>query len=178
MEIAYLDEFYELKDRSTFKGEQWFGERQRLVETYSWAVPTRDVINYCAQFDKLIEVGAGSGYWAHLIDEAGGTVLPIDSDPPSETYCYVEEYSAAEYAESISDMPVLMVWPPAKSDMAYTVIDQRPPHICYVGEERGGCTGSDVFFDIIQREYGLVGRLELPSYAGVSDDFYHYVRKI
>lgn len=178
MDIEYREAFDELRSKDTFRGQQWFGERQHLVEEYSWAVPTEEAIIYLAEFDHLLEIGAGNGYWAHLIEEAGGNVTAIDAEPPDETYTNVVEAKAQWYSDEIEGQPVLMVWPPYDERMARVVAKQEPSHICYVGEPRGGCTGGDEFFDILERKYGLVGKLDIPSYAGIHDDFFHYVRKV
>jgi hypothetical protein len=177
----YLDDFRSLQEQSTFRGEQWFGNRQRLVEEYSWAVPTEDVITYLAEFDDLVEVGAGSGYWAWCIDQAGGNVKALDKDVPTssdDSWYEVRRHYVNRQETTFDGDAVLMVWPPHNDDMAASVASDEPNHICYVGEPRGGCTASDSFFDIVESRYGLVGQLELPSYAGVDDNFYHYVRNI
>jgi len=46
------------------------------------------------------------------------------------------------------------------------------------GETRGGCTASDAFFDLFTDLYHPVKKIELPSYVGVDDNFYHAVRKV
>lgn len=178
MEIEYLDEFEELQKQNSFKGQQWFGKRQDLVEEYSWAVPTKDVIQYCAQFDGLLEIGAGNGYWAHCIEEMGGDVLATDILPAAETYTSVQEAGWSALLEEISASPVLMVWPPYDGGVAAGVARQSPDHILYVGEPRGGCTAEDEFFDIVEEKYALVGKLDIPSYVGINDNFFHYARKI
>lgn len=177
MNIEYLDAFEELQAKDTFRGQQWFGKRQHLVEKYSWAVPNERVIAYLAEFAHLYEAGAGSGYWANCITEAGGNVTPFDKDPVSR-WTEVEEATVEEMQDAMRDEPVLLVWPPYDDPMAEHVLDANPSHVCYVGEQRGGCTGTDEFHEQLQREYGLVGRIEIPSYASVHDDFYHYIRKV
>lgn len=172
----YHEAFEELQEKDTFKGQQWFGERQRLVEKYSWAVPNEDVLLYLAEFDDLIEVGAGSGYWAARIWEMGGNVRATDAQPPDETYTEVEQAYVDDL--DLEDEAVLTVWPPAGDSMAYMMATQHPAHILYVGEPRGGCTGSSTFFDVLENEYGLVAKIDIPSYAGINDDFFHYVRKV
>jgi hypothetical protein len=178
MEIEYTEKFDALKQKDTFKGQQWFGERQRLVEEYSWAVPTKDVIQYCAQFDELLEIGAGNGYWASLIEEMGGNIRATDLNVPDETYTEVEKQGWRDLQREIHHRPVLMVWPPYDEGVAAGVARQSPKHILYVGESRGGCTGDDEFFDIVGEQYGLVGKLDVPSYAGINDNFFHYARNI
>ena len=178
MEIEYLETFEELQEKDTFRGQQWFGERSKLVKEYSWAVPTEDVIRYCAQFDNLLEIGAGNGYWASLIEEMGGDVQATDKSPPEETHTEVEQQIWQNLIPAIRERPVLMVWPPYNEGVAAGVARQSPNHILYVGEQRGGCTGEDEFFDIVEEQYGLVGKLDIPSYTGIHDNFFHYARNI
>jgi len=172
----YHKKFQELQDKNTFKGQQWFGERQDMVEEYSWAVPNKEVLRYLAEFESLIEVGAGSGYWAHCIENMGGTIRPTDIDPPDETWTQVEQAGVTKL--DLTDEAVLTVWPPYDDAMASMVAEQHPSHILYVGETAGGCTASDAFFDTIHKKYGVVAKIDIPSYTGVRDDFYHYVKKV
>lgn len=178
MSNEYLEAFEDLQEKGTFRGEQWFGERQRLVQEYSWAVPNEQTLAYLAEFDRIYEVGAGNGYWAHCIEERGGEVIAYDTEPGEELYSDVREAAVADIMDKIHDEPVLMVWPPYDEDVAATVVEAEPSHLLYVGERRGGCTGDKAFFDALGTDYGMVARIEIPSYAGINDDFYHYVRKI
>lgn len=178
MDNPYLDDFEQLQEQSTFRGQTWFGQRKELVEQYAWAVPNEDVIRYIAGFDDIIyEFGAGSGYWANLVQAAGGNIEPIDNDPPAETWTDIVETDARHYFDQFEDSVVLMVWPPYDESMSARIAQQGPAHILYVGETRGGCTADDSFFDIVESQYGFVGKVEIPSYVGIHDDFYHYVRK-
>lgn len=180
MDIQYLNEFEELQDQNSFKGQQWFGDRQRLVEKYSWAVPNEDVIRYCAEFSDLIEIGAGNGYWAQLIRDAQRSddiIRAVDIDPPEETYTTVEQVDMMNHLDAIKDGAVLLVWPPYDHGLATEVVRARPNHLLYVGEPRGGCTAEGGFFNYIDQEYGLVGKIDIPSYVGINDNFFHYARK-
>ena len=172
----YHEAFEELREQDSFRGQQWFGKRKDLVEKYSWAVPNEDALLYLAEFDSITEVGAGSGYWANCINDRDGNVRATDANPPSETWATVE--SAYVDDLDLQDEVVLTVWPPYGDAMAMMVAEQEPSHILYVGEPRGGCTGSDGFFDSIEQKYGLVAKVDIPSYVGIHDDLFHYVRKI
>jgi hypothetical protein len=172
----YHEAFEELQDKNTFKGQQWFGKRQQLVEEYSWAVPNEEALTYLSEFESLVEVGAGNGYWAHCIEQAGGTVRATDIDPPNETWTEVEQAAASDC--SLQNDAVLMVWPPYDDKMSLTVVQQKPSHVLYVGEPRGGCTGHHQIFDYFEKEYGLAAKIDLPSYIGINDDLFHYVRKL
>lgn len=176
MPNEYLKEFNRLQNRATFRGQQWFGERKRLVEEYSWAVTDTDAVKYLANFDAITEIGAGNGYWAYCVKEEGGNVDAVDVDPPDETWTSVKEADATTM--DLDDDTVLSVWPPADGELAYQVLrNNKPNHFVYVGGPRGGCTGSDKMFDLLEKQYGLVGKIDIPSYAGLDDNMYHYVRK-
>jgi hypothetical protein len=71
-----------------------------------------------------------------------------------------------------------MVWPPHDDKMSLTAVQQEPSHVLYVGEPRGGCTGHHQIFDYFEKEYGLAAKIDLPSYIGINDDLFHYVRKL
>lgn len=173
----YHEAFEELQDKDSFKGQQWFGERKRLVEKYSWAVPNEQALLYLSEFDNITEVGAGSGYWANCIEEMGGSVRATDIDPPDETWTDVERVGVEDL--DLGEDVVLSVWPPCgHPKVAEKILHQKSPHIVYVGEPRGGCTASDGFFDTVERKYGLVAKVDIPSYTGIHDDLFHYVRKL
>lgn len=176
----YLDEFRQLQKKNNFKGQQWFGERSTLVERYGWAVPNESAITYLTNFDNLIEVGAGSGYWAYIIESAGGSVDAYDIDPPGANeneYVNVEK-SDVRSMEVIENSPVLMVWPPCHNKMSEYVLTHEPSHVLYVGEGAGGCTGTDEFHHTLSKKYGLIETIEIPSFDGVNDNLYHYARNV
>jgi hypothetical protein len=178
----YQQKFEKLNAQSSFKGQQWFGKRQELVEKYSWAIPNDEVLSYISRFDEIVEAGAGNGYWAHLLEKRGTQIYAFDRTASrarsDERWTDVSEATVFSSRDKIKDMPCLLVWPPTNKSMASEVLSSSPSHILYVGEQQGGCTATDTFFERLGSEYGLVKRISIPSYEGVSDDFYHYVRNI
>lgn len=73
--------------------------RQDLVKTYSWAIPSPGALQFIVEKSldhgiiDIIEMGAGTGYWANLIahqesdaknSRTGVTVLAYDLHPPDE----------------------------------------------------------------------------------------------
>lgn len=175
---TYLEEFEKLQSENTFRGQQWFGKRRELVEEYSWAVPSEEVLLYLSEFESLTEVGAGNGYWASLLAEQGVDVTAFDKTVPEDTYYPVEERDIFDAMKAgIAKEPVLMVWPPCHKEVAAATVKKKPSHVLYIGERRGGCTATSAFFDLIEDQYGLVAKIDLPSYAGINDNFYHYTLK-
>jgi hypothetical protein len=177
-EIEYLRDFRLLQETHSYKGQQWFGHRQELVEEYGWAVPNEDVLEYISNaFSRITEVGAGEGYWAKLLSERGTRVEAFDPNTSQQWY-EVVSHELEDIPTYVEGNPVLMVWPPANDGLAREVLEHRPSHVLYVGETRGGCTASDEFFDVLTDWYSPIEKIELPSYAGVDDNFYHLVRKV
>ena len=49
--------------------------RQKLVRKFAWAIPDQKAINLCCKYSPLIEIGAGTGYWASLISKQNGKII-------------------------------------------------------------------------------------------------------
>ncbi len=169
----YSDAFNRLVGKKSFKAQTWFGDRKSLVEQYSWAVPSDEVIEYIASHGPVQELGAGSGYWAYELHEADADIRAIDIDSPEETW-----YPVTQGDESLlDDRPLLLVWPPVHSEMATRALrahgDAGGSDVFYVGEW-DGCTANREFHDILETEYTFVKSMDIPSYKHIYDNFYHY----
>jgi len=49
-----------------------------LRSKYAWAVPDSRALSILRQFSPLVEIGAGKGYWASLLQARGADILPYD----------------------------------------------------------------------------------------------------
>lgn len=59
----------------------WFrgtDQRAELVRRYAWAVPDAAAIAALAARSPLVEIGAGTGYWARLLAAAGADIIAYD----------------------------------------------------------------------------------------------------
>lgn len=64
------------------EGEHRFSQvvdDHQVLAQYSEAVPTADAVRRLAALGSIVEVGAGGGYWARLIQDVGGDVLATDA---------------------------------------------------------------------------------------------------
>lgn len=57
--------------------------RNLLVTKYAWAVPNPSVLQQIVKYSPLVEIGAGTGYWAKLITDYGGKIVAYDLFPPT-----------------------------------------------------------------------------------------------
>jgi len=63
-----------------------------LLNKYAWAVPSNAAIKLLTKFSPLVEMGAGKGYWAHLVQQQGGYVKPFDITVPAKSEAWTKVY--------------------------------------------------------------------------------------
>ena len=51
-------------DYDTRSDDRHWDARKDAVQQYAWAVPTEEALDVLSEHAPLVEVGAGSGYWA------------------------------------------------------------------------------------------------------------------
>ena len=148
--------------------------REALVKEYAWAIPTREAIETIVEHGPIVEVGAGTGYWAWCVDQLGGVVAATDAEPPGSTYRRVAAYDARRRVNAMVadelDAALLMVWPPHDDPMATDALEVYPGEtVIYVGEGRGGCTADDRFHCLLHEDWELVETVDIPTYLGLHD---------
>ena len=148
--------------------------REALVREYAWAVPTREAVETIVEYDPIVEIGAGTGYWAWCIDQLGGVVAATDIEPPESTYRRVAAYDGRRRVNAMipdeHDAALLMVWPPYTDPMAADALNAYPGEtVIYVGEGRGGCTADDRFHRLLHEDWQLVETVDIPTYLGLHD---------
>jgi hypothetical protein len=195
----YTEEFLEIlaKDpkpgeRARFKTQSdWrsrmYHHRDRLVYKYSWAIPTARVITKVARLGPIVEIGAGAGYWARLIREAGGDIVAYDTYPPNQRnngYCDSSKTTyhpvlqgGPEKALEHPDRALMLCWPPYQNNMASTSLkNYAGDTLIYIGEPEGGCTADRKFFEELKRSWRQVGRCSLPQWYHMYDTLAIYQR--
>lgn len=165
--------------------------RARLAGRYSWAVPTEAVIARLARH-AVVEIGAGTGYWAALIARAGGDVMAYDAAPiggtrlnewhglhgPDAPYHPVMGGDATA-AGLHPERTLLLCWPPWDDPMAWEALSAYHGaggrRVVYVGVEYG-CTGDDQFHDALYRNWRCVRTDRIPQWPHMSDNVTWWVR--
>jgi len=57
-----------------------------LRKKYAWAIPDDRAIMILAHLAPVVEICAGTGYWASLVAAQGGQIEAFDRSPPEHTY--------------------------------------------------------------------------------------------
>ncbi len=101
--------------------------RLRLAQRYSYVIPDSQLVSALCDLGPLVEIGAGTGYWAHVLKANGADVVafdqaPSDSDIPNryhgQTPTWTEVLPGDHTVLSAhSDRALFVCWPPLFSSL-------------------------------------------------------------
>jgi hypothetical protein len=145
--------------------------RFHLCARYSWAIPTPGDIKWLE--DKLmgqhiVEIGAGSGYWAWQITQGGMQIDAYDPKPPGEDngfnthqlYHPVKQ-DDHQVAAGYPDRALMISWPVYGASYAADALKiYQGDTFVYIGEHMSGCCGDDDLFIELEENW------ELEDYCG------------
>jgi hypothetical protein len=157
--------------------------RIELARTHSFAIPSEQALAAIGRHAPIVEVGAGTGYWAHLLEQRGVDILPYDRAPPNEwsnghhnkfhgnARPWTRIHTAsAEVAARHPDRTLMLCWPPYDMTMSEQAIDAYDGDtIIYIGEEPGGVTATYGFFARLTSRFALTTSFAVPRWCGCRD---------
>lgn len=160
--------------------------RGPMGRKYSFAILTQETVELLKGYGPILEVGAGTGYWAHELRKAGADVVATDVAPGKHygfecTYPDVIPVSAAEAIRTHGQgRTLLMVWPCYKARWSAKALrDYRRiggTRVIYVGEDAGGCTGGHQFHWQLRNQWERKEEHTLPQWPGIHDYLTVYER--
>lgn len=127
---------------------------------YSFAVPSPEAVAAIAEHSPqgVVEIGAGLGYWAQVLSDAGIDVIAYDVAPPpspqNQWYAGREPFHPVEQGDAAAagghpERTLLIVWPTRNETWASEALAHHHQAggttVAVVGEPPGGVTGDDVF---------------------------------
>ncbi|MFI6171272.1 hypothetical protein ACIBCN_31135 [Nocardia sp. NPDC051052] len=150
-------------------GSARLGYAQTILQAvYAYAVPSPETLQWIEGFvrgRRVLELGAGRGYWARQLAQLGVDVAAFDSEPPDragnvsfpgaagQRDVWHEVGDLAEFAaEAQSECVLFLCWPPGwgnpmASKALHAFEEAGGARVVYLGEPKGGKTGDDAFFD-------------------------------
>lgn len=161
-----------------------YTQRGHLCKRYAWAIPTDEALAAIADYSPIVELGAGTGYWAMLLESLGARVTCFDSHPPNiseNRYKHAKEYHVVrrggpESLVNYTDHALFLCWPPYDEPMAMQALEcYHGQTLIYVGEDSGGCTGNEAFHDALTK-WTVVQELALPQWNWIHDALWVYRR--
>ncbi len=161
--------------------------RKNLVRKYAWAVPDERALDIITKLNQpIVEMGAGTGYWARLLRDKGVNIITYDTAPPRRSgnqWGHDKQYTnvrrgGPNILVNHSERALFLCWPPYDADMAENCLRQwKGSYLIYVGEGYGGCTANDSFFKIIEDEFDILTQYQIPQWPGVHDELIILKRK-
>ncbi len=171
---------------------------RELYLKYSYAIPNDEAIETISKFSPLIEVGAGSGYWAKLLTDQGADILAFDNyswttlgDAYKNSQTWFDVKKADEsILTSDSGRTLFLCWPPRGSQFSSNALkNYQGKTVIYVGEtpdhpglrffdtiERQPSMANRTFFDLLKTKFHLIKTVSIPNWPGYQDQVYIYER--
>lgn len=202
MKNYLLNRFSKLNSQSP----EYRDARRYHCRRYAWAIPNEEAIKTIIKYSPLIEIGAGNGYWARLIADAGGEIIAYDNDltrlnshmaipeeingtrywhilhekymHPRKYFYPVHKGDFSELASSVSKT-LFLCWPPYDDPMSFECLKAfKGKHLIFVGEKKGGCTGTDEFFNPLYKDWTLKETVIIPRWNHVYDKLTVWKRRM
>ncbi|WP_433363021.1 hypothetical protein ACQPZX_31365 [Actinoplanes sp. CA-142083] len=155
--------------------------RRELASLYSWAIPSPAALGLIASYGPLLEVGAGTGYWASLLSAEGADVVATDITPPGRgdnpyhragsTWFPVASSSAVDAVRAHPGRTLLLCWPPPFDDAAgYAAVRAyRADVLLLIGGDEDGPAGTPRLHRELDLNWTVTEELALPSWPGIPD---------
>ena len=167
-------------------------DRGRLTHFYSWAVPNSKALEAIAEYSPIVEIGAGTGYWAKLLQDQGCDVLAFDKAPPhkksnpyhdcgviTNVWTEIRQGSASVLKRpECKGRALFLCWPPYNTSMASDCLRYfKGDIVIYVGEGGYGCTGDEAFHNKLNKDFEHVKTVGIPQWHGIHDCLTVWKRK-
>lgn len=151
-----------------------YRSREKLCNKYAFAIPNHQaILTIINHTTKVIEIGAGSGYWAYLLQKAGLEVVAVDNDYRGASYWPTKWFPVRHGDESIlkdyPDHALFLCWPEMSEVASDALAAYEGRTLIYVGEGRGGCTANEKFFDELARNWQRGESVDIPQWPGIHD---------
>jgi hypothetical protein len=152
--------------------------REKMLKGFCFAVLTEEMIDKIKPYGPILEVGAGTGYWAREFKKRGIDYLATDAYalpnnkyfPDSKAWEHVYTYTAVDAVKRFPDKTLLMCWPEYTKSWAVEALKEYKGDIfIYIGEEEGGCCADDDFFEHLHSHWDEREELDMPQFFGLHD---------
>lgn len=163
-------------DRLFDRLTRW-GLRDSAVREFGFAIPCVEALDEIAKLAPLVEVGAGTGFWAALLARRGVDIVATDPGPSGYTFKRPGRYHPVVRIDAVRavrrwpERNVLAVWPCYQRQWAFEAARAMAPGrtLALVSEGLGGCVGTDDLFDYLGRRFDELKEIDIPVWSGIHD---------
>lgn len=157
-------------------------DRAVFVKQFSWAVPCIEAIEEVATYcqNGVVEIAAGSGYWARCLESVGVDVVAFDAEPWENLWFPVKKGDHTVVSDYCNRV-LFTCWPPYRDPMSSSMLDLYliggGETVIYVGEGNNGCTGDELFHEMLKKHFNFIRYIWHPSWSGIGDTIHVYKRR-
>lgn len=161
--------------------------RSEGIREYGFAIPDFRALRAIQKHSPngVIEIGAGSGYWAMLLSKLGVKVEAYDS----ATGKYRGGFEVGKYptvhqldhkqalSKEHDKMTLFMCWPDYNVEWPTEALKlYRGNTFAYIGEGSYGCTGGESLHELLAAEWHVACERRIPQWSGINDYLTIYER--
>ncbi|ROO60440.1 hypothetical protein EDC02_2312 [Micromonospora sp. Llam0] len=146
-------------------------ELQDLLRLYSYAVPSLEALDRLAELGALVEIGAGSGYWARLLRDRGVDVVAYDHLLPGDNGYIADapRWSPVTTGDERAvrthpDRTLFVCWPERPGGFLPHVLDAyEPARLALItdGRQRGDI---DPLYDRLDAGWRQTAQVSIPQW--------------
>lgn len=149
-----------------------------LQGIYAYGIPSPETIEWASGFcagRRVVELGAGRGYWAAQMARSGISIEAYDFEPPDavENASFPREGKQVDVWHHVGDLDefernvagrsdyvLFLCWPPGwgipmASEALAAYMKAGGERLIFMGQPRGGMTGDEAFFDALSEGWAL-----------------------
>lgn len=167
---------------------KFFADRFDMCGTYSWSICSPGDITWLKEIlagRGVVEAGAGGGYWAWQMEQAGISIAAYEPNEPGPGNGYARRTWTTILPGDHSvpgrhpDRALFLCWPSyADGWAAQALACYTGDLLIYAGEGEGGCTADDSFFQLLDAGWEEISDSPAHiSYWGIRDYLTAYRRK-
>ena len=166
-----------------------FGGRHSLCAGFAWSIISPGDVAWIRERlggAGIVEPGAGHGYWAWQLAQAGVDVAAYEPIAPEDNTFVIGDKpwlpvlpGDHDAVKHHPDRSLLLCWPNyGEPWAAWALAAYKGSQLFYAGEAAGGCTADEAFFELLEAEWDEVG--DCPrhvTYSGIHCCLTEYRRK-
>lgn len=194
LKIEYLEIFNQISGneiclewKKRYEKEE---DRSNLIQKFSFAIPTIDAIRGITKYSPIIEIGAGTGYWAFLIEQYGGKIVAFDNNQRNKDWINAEKheyftknwfdvkYGTEKEIDNYPGHTLFLCWIEYCAEYGLNCLKRyKGKYFIHIGESEGGCCATDGFFEYLNKNFKEIDHLSIPRWYGLHDYLNVYKRR-
>jgi len=183
----YIEELLSIAESSSDRSsiiEIIHEKRSELVAKYCFSIPFPFVLEEIKKYSPIVELGAGTGYYAWCLKKLGLKVEPFDLYSPDDEEAFDFMGGNLWFEETwtmvlsgdetvlpaYNDHALFLCWPPPESDMALNALEifrnAGGRYLIYIGDPVS--SAKENFFSELSK-FQLVKELKIPSWKVINE---------